>query len=224
LLTGKERSVLRKYFELKCDTCGKIYELPESALSKLRSDGKSFCSRACNDSSKKHHPSKEMTQICLGCGVSFTYKLYAGDHLKKYCDRKCYRRYLSKNPPTARKQVFGKFTNGGGYVCVYVPPNTPGALRYAKCKHSKKTYMLEHRLVMQQILGRPLKKTETIHHKNGNREDNRPENLELRYGNHGKGGNEYTSEFNKLSSENYVLCQTLITLIEMRFNKESIDV
>ncbi len=72
----------------------------------------------------------------------------------------------------------GRIKHHAGYIYVLAPwhPRTP-----------KNRYIFEHILVMEEHLDRFLTPNETIHHKNGIRDDNRIENLELWASNHPAG-------------------------------------
>jgi hypothetical protein len=74
-----------------------------------------------------------------------------------------------------RDKARGRYTDKHGYVLL---SERKGDNNYAQP---------EHRAVMEQMLGRKLEKHETVHHKNGIRHDNRPENLELWASRHGRG-------------------------------------
>lgn len=84
----------------------------------------------------------------------------------------------------------GRVRAHGGYVAVHVLADSPFASmghRRHRDSNSSAVYVLEHRLVMAEAVGRPLEPHETVHHLNGVKDDNRRENLQLRNGRHGKG-------------------------------------
>ncbi len=97
---------------------------------------------------------------CISCGSP------SRDSDSGRC-KKCYQ-FADSNP----KWKGGKVNHGKGYVLVHSPDHPKVAGRVSK-------YMMEHILVMEAHLGRFLYPNETVHHKNGIRNDNRLDNLEL---------------------------------------------
>ena len=71
---------------------------------------------------------------------------------------------------SADRRRSGRKKHSAGYILVYCPGHP--------CADNG-GYVLEHRLVMEQHIGRHLKKEEYVHHINENKQDNRVENLLL---------------------------------------------
>lgn len=173
-----------------CNQCGKLFE------SKV-SSARRFCSQACYHAAKG--PPKTETQ-CANCGKPFMY--YASARVGHYCSIGCgvsARNKTEQNPSYhrdisgANNPMYGKGLHGesngmygrtrdqnpawkggrkirkDGYILVYSPDHP----------FASDAYVLEHRLVMEQMIGRYLLPTEVVHHRDENPSNNAPENLQL---------------------------------------------
>jgi hypothetical protein len=115
------------------------------------------------------------TRVCITCGKDYYLKseIYKNGQAspRKYCDaclKEIYvqsgrRKTHKKSDKYTYESDTRKISKRDGYVFVI----------------HEGIWASEHRLVMEIKLGRKLIKGESVHHINGIRDDNRPENLEL---------------------------------------------
>ena len=103
-------------------------------------------------------------KICDYCGTEFhTYDCYEKRNRKhRFCSKKCESEFRKLNNSTEHWEG-GHISKSTGY-------------KYVEFNGKQ---IEEHRLVMMKHLGRNLVKGEVVHHINGNKLDNRIENLQL---------------------------------------------
>lgn len=113
------------------------------------------------------------------CGKEFVQRITMTDRPGIFCSRRCANEYgkpsdilRQERGERNRNWRGGRHIDHYGYVKVHVP-------EHPSVVNQRNKYVGEHRLVMEQVLGRFLASHEQVHHKNGDRADNRPENLEL---------------------------------------------
>lgn len=148
--------------EKKCSKCKKLQPLTSFYKSIKAKDG---LQNQCKDCGRATPRSSSMKNFpCLYCERPARTRKMCGRHYNRWLE-------TGTASPEIPLRTGGKgWVDASGYRVVHNRTH-PNARKNGK--------IFEHTLVMTEFLGRSLFPEENIHHKNGNRLDNRIENLEL---------------------------------------------
>ena len=152
----KPRTVPRK----RCEWCG-------AEFVSYGTDAGRFCKKECYDAWQSR---RQIHKVCEQCGKDFWLKPSQAEHnvTGRWCTRRCESDARIKRPLDRTYNGRPAVLDKQGYVRVYEPEHP---------KATKSGWVFEHRLIAEQELARRLRRDEHVHHVNGVKHDNRPENL-----------------------------------------------
>ncbi len=161
-------------------------------------------------------PTVAETRKCVVCGKEITRDFYSRSPERTTCSRRC-AGALPKLAGANRKWKQNELGAGrwklAGYIAVARSTLGPEDLKLVPADGLH--YVLEHRLVVARRLGRPLFPNELVRHLNGDKADNRPENLVL--GSHQENTLDHVSLRNELALWKSI-AMTLLAVLRHREN------
>ena len=174
-----------------CSYCSKNVRIA-GTKDELEAIVHAFCSDECRN---KYTPTarsrgvnervKRVWVVCAMCGTQMLVPP-CRSRTRKYCSFSCLTKSKPGVPSPKHKGENAWNWKGGrahstkGYSLLNISALSAQDKELAdKMEKVSGCYVREHRLIMARHLGRPLSTNEVVHHKNGNRYDNRIENLEL---------------------------------------------
>jgi hypothetical protein len=120
-----------------------------------------YCSQRCYWDSVKGTGTAKIERECAGCGATFMEFPSQRQTKRVYCSRDCFYKYRPSLKGANNPAYKGGTAVRDGYVV------ERGVANPAR----------QHKRVAEEMLGRKLESHEHVHHINGQKSDNRPENL-----------------------------------------------
>lgn len=124
-----------------------------------------FCSPACRNAAQTKTP---VVKACPVCGTEM--RLKPSQAVRTHCSKACDATARTLRPLERHHNGRPARLDSKGYVMVWEPTHP---------NRSFKGWQYEHRLVAEAALGRVLRSDEHVHHINGLKDDNSPDNLEV---------------------------------------------